>query len=67
MVTKKIVNIWPYDGNGVILTNDIANDKAYPFKHTRKNGRRDRSEDLIARIEGDRIIIEKLKPKRTRA
>lgn len=61
MASKKIVNIYPYDGNHIILTNDLVNDKAYPFKHIYKKGRRDRSENLIARIEGERIIIEKPK------
>jgi hypothetical protein len=64
MVIRKTVNIYPYDGNHIILTNDLVNDKAYPFKHVNKNGRRDRSEDLIARIEGERIIIERPARKR---
>lgn len=59
MATKKVVNIYPYDGNHIILTNDLVNDKAYPFKHIYKKGRRDRSENLIARIDGERIVIER--------
>jgi hypothetical protein len=67
MARRKFVVIYPYDGNHIILTNDLVNDKAYPFKHTMKHGRRDRSENLVARIEGERIIIEKAKTRRVLA
>ncbi|MGI0092260.1 MAG: hypothetical protein ACREBS_11185 [Nitrososphaerales archaeon] len=46
MVARAVVNIYPYDGNHIIMTADLVNDKSYPFKHKSKNGRRDKSEDL---------------------